>query len=119
MGVGPRQGVGSNTEFLAERVELVAGALFAPARLLVAVQVGALLGQDQFRPGAFRLSPASVHTLSLQGGPMSEVEVAEFESSPYHRDAIAVRRWDDEAKDPDADTPDYAVFAPILARLLK
>ena len=29
-----------------------------------------------------KLSSASVHTLSLQGGPMSEAEVAEFESNP-------------------------------------
>ena len=63
------------------------------------------------------LSPASVHTLELQGGTMSAEEVAAFEASPYHVDAVAVRRWDDEAKDPDADTPDYAVFVPILTRL--
>lgn len=63
------------------------------------------------------LSPASVHSLSFQGGPMTADEVARFEANPYHRDAVAVRRWDDEAKDPDAQTPDYAVFVPILAGL--
>jgi gamma-butyrobetaine dioxygenase len=63
------------------------------------------------------LSPASVHTLGSQGGLMSAAEVAAFEANPYHRDAVAVRRWDDEAKDPDADTPAYAEFVPILARL--
>ena len=63
------------------------------------------------------LSPASVHTLGLQGGKMRPDEVVEFEANPYHRDAVAVRRWDDEAKDPNAQTPDYAVFAPILTRL--
>ena len=30
-----------------------------------------------------RLSPASVHTLRLQGGPMSAEEVAAFEANPY------------------------------------
>ena len=64
------------------------------------------------------LSPASVHTLGLQGGLMSDEEVAEFEANPYHRDAVAVRRWDDEAKDPDAATPDYAEFVPILTKLV-
>jgi gamma-butyrobetaine dioxygenase len=64
-----------------------------------------------------RLSPASIHTLGLQGGLLSAEEVAEFEANPYHRDAVAVRRWDDEAKDPDARTPDYAEFVPILSRL--
>jgi predicted HD phosphohydrolase len=45
------------------------------------------------------LSPASVYTLGLQGGPMSDREIAAFESSPHHADAVAVRRWDDHAKD--------------------
>jgi gamma-butyrobetaine dioxygenase len=66
-----------------------------------------------------KLSAASVHTLKLQGGRMSADEVAEFEANPYHRDAVAVRRWDDEAKDPNAATPDYAEFVPILAELAK
>ncbi|HEX3779101.1 MAG TPA: hypothetical protein VHX38_05510 [Pseudonocardiaceae bacterium] len=63
------------------------------------------------------LSPASVYTLGLQGGPMSAEEIAAFESSPHHRDAVAVRRWDDEAKDPTRPTPPYAEFVPLLARL--
>jgi gamma-butyrobetaine dioxygenase len=65
------------------------------------------------------LSEASVYTLKLQGGRMSADEVAEFEANPYHRDAVAVRRWDDEAKDPNAETPDYAEFVPILENLVK
>lgn len=66
-----------------------------------------------------RLSAASVHTLKLRGGLMSAAEVAEFEANPYYRDAVAVRRWDDEAKDPNAETPDYAEFVPMLAKLAK
>ena len=46
------------------------------------------------------LSEASVYTLSVQGGPMTEVEAAEFKRTPHAADAIAVRRWDDQAKDP-------------------
>ena len=45
-----------------------------------------------------QLSAASVHTLQLQGGPMSAVEIAAFEREPYHRDAVRVRRWDDAGK---------------------
>jgi [1-hydroxy-2-(trimethylamino)ethyl]phosphonate dioxygenase len=45
-----------------------------------------------------RLSEASVHTLKLQGGPMSAPEVAHFESERYFRDAVRVRRWDDQGK---------------------
>jgi phosphonate degradation associated HDIG domain protein len=45
-----------------------------------------------------RLSPASVYTLKLQGGPMSPSEVAQFESERYFTDAVRVRRWDDLGK---------------------
>jgi predicted HD phosphohydrolase len=31
---------------------------------------------------------------------MSEAEVAEFESHPQAEDAVALRRWDEGAKDP-------------------
>jgi len=44
------------------------------------------------------LSPASVDSLAVQGGPMSAVEVAAFESNPYHRDAIRLRLYDDDGK---------------------
>jgi phosphonate degradation associated HDIG domain protein len=44
------------------------------------------------------LSPASLHTLRLQGGPMSAVEVLAFESERYCRDAVRLRRWDDAGK---------------------
>ena len=47
-----------------------------------------------------RLSPASVQSLELQGGPMSEHEARAFESLPFASDAIRLRRWDDEAKIP-------------------
>jgi phosphonate degradation associated HDIG domain protein len=51
------------------------------------------------------LSPASRQSLSLQGGAMSEVECAEFEKNPAHRDAVRLRRWDDTAKVPGLDIP--------------
>lgn len=64
-----------------------------------------------------KLSPASVYTLGVQGGPMEADERAAFESSPYAEDACRVRRWDDQAKDPTATAPPLEHFAPIL-RLL-
>ena len=45
-----------------------------------------------------RLSPASVASLEVQGGPMSAAEVADFESSPYHADAVKLRLYDDDGK---------------------
>jgi predicted HD phosphohydrolase len=45
-----------------------------------------------------QLSPASVLTLKLQGGPMSADEVESFEAEPGYRDAVLVRRCDDRGK---------------------
>jgi phosphonate degradation associated HDIG domain protein len=45
-----------------------------------------------------QLSPASVLTLKLQGGPMSAGEVESFEAEPGYRDAVLVRRCDDRGK---------------------
>ena len=45
-----------------------------------------------------RLSPASVESLALQGGPMDRAEVEAFDALPYAADAVRLRRWDDEAK---------------------
>ena len=71
-------------------------------------------------PGYFgRLSPESVRTLALQGGPMTPERAAAFEALPYARDAVAVRRWDDEAKDPSVTPPAFAHFEPLLASLLR
>ena len=65
------------------------------------------------------LSAESVRTLSLQGGPMTAAEAATFEALPHARDAVAVRRWDDQAKDPAATAPGFAHFAPLLEALAR
>ena len=67
---------------------------------------------------AAQLSPASVQTLAVQGGPMTPAEAAAFADRPYAADAVRLRRWDDEAKDPNAPTPGFAHFRPLLAALL-
>jgi gamma-butyrobetaine dioxygenase len=70
-------------------------------------------------PGYFeRLSPASVYTLGVQGGPMAAGEVTAFQATPFAEDACQVRRWDDEAKNPGAPTPPFGHFVPLLAGLL-
>ena len=63
------------------------------------------------------LSPESVRTLALQGGPMTPEQAAAFEALPHARDAVAVRRWDDEAKDPAVTSPEFAHFAVLLTSL--
>jgi phosphonate degradation associated HDIG domain protein len=65
-----------------------------------------------------RLSEASVFTLSVQGGPMTADQARAFEAEPYHADAVALRRWDDRAKDATVDTPGFDHFRPLLRGLL-
>ena len=65
-----------------------------------------------------RLSEASVHSLNLQGGPMSEDEVAAFEENPNVKDIVAVRYLDDKGKEPGMETPDFAHFAPMVQRVV-
>ena len=66
-----------------------------------------------------KLSAASVHTLSVQGGPMNAEEAAEFETLPHAGAAVAVRRWDEAAKDSSATGPDFEHFRPLLASLIR
>ncbi len=61
-----------------------------------------------------KLSPASVHTLELQGGPMKADEVAEFRKNPFHEDAVRVRIWDEGGKQPDMATPSFKHYMPML-----
>jgi gamma-butyrobetaine dioxygenase len=49
---------------------------------------------------------------------MTEAEAAAFARLPYAADAVAVRRWDEQAKEPRAATPDFSHFLPLLTRLL-
>jgi phosphonate degradation associated HDIG domain protein len=66
-----------------------------------------------------KLSPASVYTLGVQGGPMEADERDGFEASPHAADACQVRRWDDQAKDPSVTAPIFEHFAPILRSLAR
>lgn len=71
------------------------------------------------KPSYFdRLSDASIHSLNLQGGPMSDDEVAEFEKNPNLAKIIQVRYLDEAGKHPDMETPDYTHFAPAVQRIV-
>ena len=70
-------------------------------------------------PGYFdQLSAASVHSLDLQGGPMSDEEVAAFDRHPNLEAIVQVRLWDDEAKVQDLPTPGFDHYAPVLQRVV-
>lgn len=66
-----------------------------------------------------KLSPDSVKSLALQGGPMSPEEVAAFEALPQHGDAVQLRRYDERAKVKGLATPPVAHFMPAVARCLR
>jgi [1-hydroxy-2-(trimethylamino)ethyl]phosphonate dioxygenase len=64
------------------------------------------------------LSPASAHTLRLQGGPMGPEEVLAFERGPHKDAAVKVRRWDEAAKVEGRPTPPFAHYRPVLERIV-
>jgi phosphonate degradation associated HDIG domain protein len=66
-----------------------------------------------------KLSSDSVLSLSLQGGPMSEAEVAAFRANPYHDAAVRLRRYDEQAKVKDLVTPPVAHFMAAVGRCVK
>jgi [1-hydroxy-2-(trimethylamino)ethyl]phosphonate dioxygenase len=62
-----------------------------------------------------KLSPDSVRSLALQGGPMSEAELAEYRADPHAEAATSLRRFDEAAKVKGLETPQVAHFLPYVA----
>jgi phosphonate degradation associated HDIG domain protein len=85
-----------------------------PVRLHVAAKRYLCAVEPAYEAG---LSPASRYTLAVQGGPMQGAGIAEFEASPHAAAAVRVRRWDDAAKDPDAQVPAFSHFENLLRAL--
>ena len=65
-----------------------------------------------------RLSDASIHSLDLQGGPMSEEEVAVFKKKPYLKEIIRVRSYDEAGKNASLDTQPFSYYAPMIQRIV-
>jgi phosphonate degradation associated HDIG domain protein len=65
------------------------------------------------------LSPGSVRSLELQGGPFTSEQAQRFAATPYAQDAIVLRRWDEQAKVPHLQTPALAHFRPHLEAVLQ
>lgn len=66
-----------------------------------------------------KLSPDSVRSLELQGGPMSAEELAAFRTLPHHEAAVILRRYDEAAKVKGLETPPVAHFMPAVARCVR
>ena len=62
------------------------------------------------------LSPASQRSLELQGGPFTPDQAQEFICQPYAGQAVALRRWDDCAKDAATRTPGWSHYQQLLVR---
>ncbi len=72
------------------------------------------------QPGYFdALSPVSVRSLEVQGGVLSAAQATAFIGQPYADEAVTLRRWDEQAKDPDAQTPELPHFVPYLEAHLR
>ena len=66
-----------------------------------------------------RLSAASLQSLALQGGPMSEAEAEAFLAAPYAQAAVRLRRYDEQGKDPGAQIADLAAYEQLLCNLIR
>ncbi len=64
------------------------------------------------------LSPASVHSLALQGGTFTEVEARAFLHQAHASEAVRLRRYDDLAKVPHCEVPPLAHYLPRLEQLM-
>ena len=65
-----------------------------------------------------KLSTASIHSLNLQGGPMCEAEIKDFEKNPNLKKILKVRLYDDAGKIPDMVTPSFWHFAPLVQKMV-
>jgi phosphonate degradation associated HDIG domain protein len=85
-----------------------------PVRLHVPAKRYLLATDDQYFA---KLSPASVVTLKLQGGPMAAHEVAQFETERYYQEAVRVRLWDDQGKVAGLKTPELGDYRALIEAL--
>ncbi len=78
-----------------------------PVRLHVAAKRYLVATEPDY---AAKLSGDSVLSLRLQGGPMTPAEVEAFRANRWADAAVQLRRIDEGAKDPRAQTPDFDHF---------
>jgi phosphonoacetaldehyde hydrolase len=64
------------------------------------------------------LSPASRQSLALQGGVMSDGQIAAFRHSPWYADAMTLRALDDHAKRGDVAPAELDTYLPLLQNIM-
>ena len=112
---GGRDGDEADDVHEARAVPFLAGAfgpeVFEPVRLHVQAKRYLVAVDPRY---AAALSPASVHSLQLQGGTMNAKERQWFEAKPFAQHAVALRRWDDLAKEVGKKTPPLDYYLALL-----
>lgn len=63
------------------------------------------------------LSPASKHSLELQGGRYDDAQVRAFEDLTFYAEAVRLRRYDDLAKVPGQVTPPLSHYAALMGQV--
>jgi phosphonate degradation associated HDIG domain protein len=103
-----------------EELGVVALAQHLPAAVLdpIRLHVAAKRYLCAAEPDYFAaLSPSSVESLALQGGPMNEAEAAAFLALPHAREALVLRRADDAAKVRDFAVPALPSYRALIDSL--
>ncbi len=91
---------------IGERIAWLAREHVAAKRYLVAVEPD------------YPLTPASVRSLRVQGGAMTDAEVTTFREHPWWREAVALRRWDDQGKRAGLRLPGLESYRPQLREVI-
>ena len=97
------------TRGFSDRVAGLVGAHVDAKRYLTATNAGYMQ----------RLTPASVETLYLQGGPMDSASAMHFAQDPDLEDKLRLRSWDEMAKDPAWTGPGIEAYREMLHRHLE
>ncbi|MEM8862453.1 MAG: HD domain-containing protein [Chloroflexota bacterium] len=87
-----------------------------PMRLHVAAKRYLVATDEEY---VKNVSPASMLSLKVQGGPFDEAGIKEFEANPYYKRAIQLRLYDEAGKIPEMETPDYEHYRPFLEKALR
>jgi phosphonate degradation associated HDIG domain protein len=113
----PDHGIDDHHEVLAARwlSRRFGPEVVEPARLHVAAKRYLCATDSDYQAS---LSPPSLLSLKLQGGPMSAEEARQFEASPHFKAAIRLRHYDDQAKVAGLATPDLGHFLELVRAVL-
>lgn len=110
-------GIDDRHQYIA--LPLLRGAFGLEVREPIRLHVDAKRYLCATRPDYFaRLSPDSVRSLQLQGGPMNDAAARRFADHPWSGDAIRLRLWDEEAKVEGLKTPPLSHFLATAARAM-